>query len=73
MDSIQKDLEDFLPIYQDFLAALRTTAPRYSLNNGTYQNRDAQLYNMLAEIARKKREARALAMQQKASQAEQNI
>lgn len=65
MDSIQKDLEDFLPIYQEFLAALRTTAPRYSINNGTYQNRDAELYNMLAEIARKKREARILAMQQK--------
>lgn len=57
--SVQQDLENFLPIYQDFLAALRTTAPKYSLNNGTYQNRDAQLYNMLAEVAKRKREAKA--------------
>ena len=40
-----------LAIYQDFLSALITTAPRWSTNNGPYMNKDVILYGLLAKIA----------------------
>lgn len=46
--------ELFGPIYYDFRAALTTTAPRSSLNNGDYFNKDVVLYSLLAKIAKDK-------------------
>lgn len=46
--------EQFGPLYHDFRAALTTTAPRSSLNNGEYFNKDVILYSLLAKIAKDK-------------------
>lgn len=53
-NNLLNQAEQFGPIYYDFRAALTTTAPRYSLNNGDYFNKDVILYALLAKIAKDK-------------------
>jgi hypothetical protein len=42
-------------ILQDFYAAVITTAPRWSTNNGPYMSKDPILYALLAQVAEKKK------------------